>query len=72
MRKELIDMGGLMEPLLKVAAGQATEKTAAETEKKILIDTIHKAMKNWHYEDISDVASANIRELLKFYQIRRG
>lgn len=37
-------MGGLMEPLLKATA----EKTAAETEKKTLIDTIRKAMKNWH------------------------
>ena len=44
MRKELTEMGGLMEPLLKVA----TEKTAAETEKKTLIDNIRKAMKNWH------------------------
>ena len=44
MRKELTQMGGLMEPLLKATA----EKTAAETEKKTLIDTIRKAMKNWH------------------------
>lgn len=44
MRKELTEMGGLMEPLLKATA----EKTAAETEKKTLIDTIRKAMKNWH------------------------
>ena len=48
MRKELTDMGGLMEPLLKVATEQVAEKTAAETEKKTLIDTIRKAMKNWH------------------------
>ena len=48
MRKELTQMGGLMEPLLKVAAEQAAEKTAAETEMKTLIDTIRKAMKNWH------------------------
>ena len=52
MRKELTEMGGLMEPLLKIAAEQAAEKaaekTAAETEKKTLIDTIRKAMKNWH------------------------
>lgn len=48
MRKELSEMGGLMEPLLKVAAEQAAEKTAAEIEKKTLIDTIRKAMKNWH------------------------
>ena len=44
MKKELTEMGGLMEPLLKATA----EKTAAETEKKTLIDTIRKAMKNWH------------------------
>ena len=44
MRKELTDMGGLMEPLLKATA----EKTAAETEKKTLLDNIRKAMKNWH------------------------
>ena len=48
MRKELTEMGGLMEPLLKVAALEATEKTAAETEKKTLLDNIRKAMKNWH------------------------
>lgn len=44
MRKELTKMGGLMEPLLKVA----TEKATAETETKILLDNIRKAMKNWH------------------------
>ena len=48
MRKELTDMGGLMEPLLKVATEQVAEKTAAETEKKTLLDNIRKAMKNWH------------------------
>ena len=48
MRKELTKMSGLMEPLLKVAAEQVAEKTAAETEMKTLIDTIRKAMKNWH------------------------
>ena len=52
MRKELTEMGGLMEPLLKIAAEQAAakaaEKTAAETEKKTLLDNIRKAMKNWH------------------------
>ena len=48
MRKELTQMGGLMEPLLKVAAEQAAKKTAAETEKKTLLDNIRKAMKNWH------------------------
>ena len=48
MRKELTQMGGLMEPLLKVAALEAAKKTAAETEKKTLLDNIRKAMKNWH------------------------
>ncbi|MBO4779612.1 MAG: PD-(D/E)XK nuclease family transposase, partial [Selenomonadaceae bacterium] len=56
MRKELNKMGGLMEPLLKIAAEQAAERAAAEatakataeTEIKTLIDTIRKAMKNWH------------------------
>ena len=44
MRKELTKMGGLIEPLLKVAA----ERAATETEKKTLLDNIRKAMKNWH------------------------
>lgn len=48
MQKELKKMGGLMEPLLKVAAIQAAEKATAETEQKTLLDTIRKAMKNWH------------------------
>lgn len=52
MRKELTKMGGLMEPLLKVATMQAAEKAAeqaaTETERKTLLDTIRKAMKNWH------------------------
>ena len=48
MRKELTDMGDLMEPLLKVATEQVAEKTAAEIEKKTLLNNIRKAMKNWH------------------------
>ena len=40
MRKELNKMGGLMEPLLKVAAEQAT----AETEKRTLLDNIRNLM----------------------------
>lgn len=35
MRKELTEMGGLMESLLKIAALEAAEKTAAETEKNL-------------------------------------
>ena len=53
MRKELTKMGGLMEPLLKIAAeqaaaqaaAQAAEKTAAETEKKTLLHNIRSMMK---------------------------
>ena len=41
MRKELTDMGGLMEPLLKATA----EKTAAETEKKSKLEDIRSIMK---------------------------
>ena len=51
MRKELTDMGGLMEPLLKVAALEATEKAAAkatdETEKKSKLEDIRNAMQSW-------------------------
>ena len=47
MRKELTQMGGLMEPLLKVAVEQAAEKTAAETEKKSKLEDIRNAMKSW-------------------------
>ena len=47
MRKELNQMGGLMEPLLKVAVEQAAEKTAAETEKKSKLEDIRNAMKSW-------------------------
>ena len=45
MRKELTNMGGLMEPLFKVAAMQAAEKTAAETEKKSKLEDIRSIMK---------------------------
>ena len=47
MRKELTQMGGLMEPLLKVAALEAAEKTAAETEKKSKLEDIRNAMQSW-------------------------
>ena len=47
MRKELTNMGGLMEPLLKVAALEAAEKTAAETEKKSKLEDIRNAMQSW-------------------------
>ena len=43
MRKELNKMGGLMEPLLKVAA----EKAATETEKKSKLEDIRNAMQSW-------------------------
>ena len=45
MRKELTEMGGLMEPLLKVAAEQVAEKTAAETERKSKLEDIRSIMK---------------------------
>ena len=48
MREELKKMGGLMEPAIEVAVERATAEATAETEKKTLIDTIRKAMKNWH------------------------
>lgn len=48
MRKELTQMGGLMEPLLKIAATQAAEKAAAEaaaeTEKKSKLEDIRSLM----------------------------
>ena len=47
MRKELTQMGGLMEPLLKVAATQAAEKAATETEKKSKLEDIRNAMQSW-------------------------
>ena len=45
MRKDLIKMGGLMEPLLKVAVEQTRETTAAETEKKSRLEDIRSLMK---------------------------
>ena len=47
MRKELTQMGGLMEPLLKIAALEAAEKAATETEKKTLLGSIRNAMESW-------------------------
>ena len=51
MRKELTDMGGLMEPLLKIAAEQAAEQAATkatvETEKKSKLEDIRNAMQSW-------------------------
>ena len=48
MRKELNKMGGLMEPLLKIAAEQAAEKAATEAtakaEKRTLLDNIRNLM----------------------------
>ena len=44
-------MGGLMEPLLKLATEQAAEKAAAkaavETEKKSKLEDIRNAMQSW-------------------------
>ena len=58
MRKELTEMGGLMEPLLKATA----EKTAAETEKKTLLDNIRKAMKNWNLTAVEVMNGLEISE----------
>ena len=49
MRKELKKMGGLMEPLLKLAAEQAAEKTAAETEKKSKLEDIRNLMESLNF-----------------------
>ena len=49
MRKELTDMGGLMEPLLKIAAEQAAEKTAVETEKKSKLEDIRNLMESLNF-----------------------
>ena len=53
MRKELTQMGGLMEPLLKVAAEQAAakaaEKTAAETERKSKLEDIRNLMESLNF-----------------------
>ena len=45
MRGELVEMGGLMEPLLEMAAEEAAEKAAAETEKKMGVEYIRNLMK---------------------------
>ena len=42
-------MGGLMEPLLKVAAEQAAEKTAVETEKKSKLEDIRNLMESLNF-----------------------
>ena len=51
MRKELTQMGGLMEPLLKIAALEAAEKAATkatvETERKSKLEDIRNAMQSW-------------------------
>ena len=48
MREGLNKMGGLMEPLLEIAAEQAATVAAAESEKKTFLANIRNAMKNWH------------------------
>ena len=45
MRGELVEMRGLMEPLLEMAAEEAAEKAAAETEKKMGVEYIRNLMK---------------------------
>jgi len=49
MREEIVEMGGLMEPLLEMAAEEAAEKAAkkavADTEKKMGLEYIRNLMK---------------------------
>jgi hypothetical protein len=45
MKEELKEMGGLMEPLLNIAAKQAAEKAAAESEQKSQIEAIRNMVK---------------------------
>lgn len=51
MKEELEKMGGLMQPLLEIAAEKAaaevTAKVAAETEKKSKLEDIRNAMESW-------------------------
>ena len=46
MRKEIEDMGGLMEPAIKFAAMKAAEEAAEETRKSTNVDSIRNLMKN--------------------------
>ena len=44
MREEIVEMGGLMEPLLEMAAEAAAEKATAETKKATLLENIRNLM----------------------------
>ncbi len=44
MREEIVEMGGLMEPLLEIAAEEAAEKAVAETKKTTLVENIRSLM----------------------------
>ena len=44
MREEIVEMGGLMEPLLEIAAEEAAEKAATETKKNTLVENIRNLM----------------------------
>ena len=44
MREEIVEMGGLMEPLLEMAAEEAAEKAVAETKKNTLVENIRSLM----------------------------
>ncbi len=44
MREEIVEMGGLMEPLLEMAAEEAAEKAATETKKNTLVENIRNLM----------------------------
>ena len=45
MKGELVEMGGLMEPLLEMAAEEAAEKASVETKKATLLENIRSLMK---------------------------
>jgi len=45
MREEIVEMGGLMEPLLEIAAEKAAKKAVAETKKTMLVENIRSLMK---------------------------
>ena len=44
MREEIVEMGGLMEPLLEIAAEEAAEKASTETKKNTLVENIRSLM----------------------------
>ena len=69
-------MGGLMEPLLKVATEQVAEKTAAETEKKSKLEDIRSIMKKLNMTaqqamEILDVPTDKQNEYASLFQANK-